>query len=202
MLSDIAFQEICDNYYLGQFDEFSIVIMKDSSWVNASKLCRDGGKQLKNWLRLDHSKELMRACWHQAHGFTHPVPVTHGDAAAHIRAAVCKYTATSNITDNDRLICGTYCHPDLVPSIAGWISPEFQLKVNRIINNFYVNEYKKKLEAVEQLLHLKQQEIQEAQQIVQDNQKITILTEDLIDKDTKRIAATEALTAKKHELRN
>ena len=76
-------------------------------------------------------------------------------------------------------------------------------QVNRIINNFYVNEYKQKLEAVEQLLHMKQRKIDEEQrQLDETNEKNTILTEDLIDTDTKRIVATEALTAKKQELRN
>src|SRR5271156_6697052 len=62
---------------------------------------------------------------------------------------VCKYIQTENKTDTDRLISGTYIHPDLVPSVAGWISPLFQLKANRVVNGYIMEEWKAKLDASE-----------------------------------------------------
>src|SRR5271156_1746973 len=66
-----------------------------------------------------------------------------------ISPGVCKYIETDMKTDKDKLISGTYLHPDLVPSIAGWISPEFQLKANRVVNRYIIDEWKTKLEATE-----------------------------------------------------
>src|SRR6266853_4484127 len=146
-ISDIAFKQVKDNFYLGAYADFNVILMKDCGYVNATKLCNDGGKRFRNWTRLDHTKDLIEALQNQitieASGFTHDStqcvarsPCLH--TSAHIRAEVYKYVQTENILDDDRLISGTYCHPLLIPSIAGWISPIFQLKVNRIIYNFLV----------------------------------------------------------------
>ena len=57
-------------------------------------------------------------------------------------------------------ISGTYCHPDLIPSIAGWISPEFQLKANRVVNGYIIAQYKTQLAAAKQELKDKQLELE------------------------------------------
>src|SRR5271156_2058621 len=54
-------------------------------------------------------------------------------------------------TDKDKPISGTNVHPDLVPSIAGWISPLFQVKANRVVNRYIISEWKTKLEASERV---------------------------------------------------
>src|SRR5271156_172900 len=66
-----------------------------------------------------------------------------------ISPGVWRYIETDMKTDRSKLISGTYIHPDLVPSIAGWISAEFQLKANRVVNRYVVDEWKAKLEATE-----------------------------------------------------
>ena len=42
----------------------------------------------------------------------------------------------------DWIKSGTYIHPDLVPSVAGWISADFQIKANRVVNAYIVRQYK------------------------------------------------------------
>jgi hypothetical protein len=57
----------------------------------------------------------------------------------------CNFIQTKNETDDDKLISGTYCHPDLIPHIACWISPDLALKVSKIVNAYITQEYKIKL---------------------------------------------------------
>jgi len=114
-LSDIAFKQIRENYWLGQYGDLTIVMRKDSGYVNATKLCKDGGKRFDNWLRLESGKELMAECRrHQALQNAQAENLTWKDAAPHIRGAVCIYVQTSNISEEDRLISGSYCHPLLL----------------------------------------------------------------------------------------
>ena len=49
-----------------------------------------------------------------------------------------------------KLIAGTYIHPDLVPSVAGWISPSFQIKANRVVNGYITLQFKAQLASATQ----------------------------------------------------
>ena len=60
-----------------------------------------------------------------------------------------KKVNTGNRTELDSIISGTYIHPDLVPSVAGWISPSFQIMANRVVNGYIAHEYKSKLGAMQ-----------------------------------------------------
>ena len=134
---------------------------------------------------------------------------------AHIRASSFKCMVKINVehqSSEGKLIYGTYIHPDLVASVAGWISPAFQLKVNRIINNFMVVEYKTKLSALQHQVAIKEEQISSLQEDLitstaasisfasfQDA-KISSLTEDLHDTSNKHLVAATALMSKKQEL--
>ena len=52
----------------------------------------------------------------------------------------------------DRLISGTYCHPDLIPHIACWVSVDFAMKVSKVVNGYITQEYKNKLGAMQSQL--------------------------------------------------
>jgi len=133
MLSDICFEQIQNNYWFGAYGAFKLVLMKDCGWVNATKLCNDGGKLFKNWIRLDNTKELIKAVQNE-NGY---------------QSEVIKYVQTENIQEKDRNISGTYCHPYLIPHLATWISAEFALKVSKIINTYMVREYQEKIAITE-----------------------------------------------------
>ena len=60
-LSEIAFEQISGNYWYGQYGDFKVIMMKDCGYVNATKLCTDGGKEFNKWARLEHSKLLTHA---------------------------------------------------------------------------------------------------------------------------------------------
>src|SRR5436190_13316626 len=57
----------------------------------------------------------------------------------------------SNLTETDRIISGTYCHPLLIPHIACWVSPIFALQVSKIVNYYMEEEWRTKLQALNSL---------------------------------------------------
>src|SRR5277367_6321560 len=155
MLSGICFKQIKDNFWLGQYEDFQVIMMEDCSYVNASKLCKDGGKRFDHWLENAASKRLIKALeeqlGHEAFDFT-PVEasLTEEDAASGLSGGVCKYIQTANITQEDKLISGTYIHALLIPHVACWISEVFALKVSEIVNKHMLSDNTRKLEEAEQ----------------------------------------------------
>ena len=96
MISEICYEQIQENYWFGCYGDFKVVMIKDNGWVNATKLCKDGGKKIKNWFANDGTKELMTTLnseilRQQASDNTQLVSNTWGDTAAGIPAAVSKY---------------------------------------------------------------------------------------------------------------
>ena len=117
MINEVAFEQIQGNYWYGAYEEFRVVMMKDSGYINATKMCKDNGKLYYHWARQKHIKQLIRFVGVKAkkeHGGVLPMP---------IRVAI---KATDN-SQTDKLISGVYIHPDLIGSLACWISPEYAL---------------------------------------------------------------------------
>ena len=70
----------------------------------------------------------------------------------------CIFLQTTNSSAEEKLISGTYCHPDLIPSIAGWISPIFQVMANRVVNGCIALQYKYHVDkANEEIAHIQVQ---------------------------------------------
>src|SRR5436190_18202728 len=142
MLGEVAFEQIQDNYWYGAYGEFRVVMMKSNGYINATKMCNDGGKRFFNWSDLKSSHQLIQAHEKQMVLDNTPLDLTNSDFALRdsktgitvLVSTPCVSIQTANKTPTEQLISGTYCHPDLIPSIAGWISPEFQLKANRVVN--------------------------------------------------------------------
>src|SRR3981189_1065548 len=61
----------------------------------------------------------------------------------------CIFVKTDNNTPTEQLKSGTYCHPDLIPHIACWVSVDFALKVSKVVNGYIAQEYKSKLCAMQ-----------------------------------------------------
>ena len=60
-ISDVCFAEIQDNYWYGAYGDFRVVMMKDSGYINATKLCTSGGKDYCDWAKNKSSKQLIQA---------------------------------------------------------------------------------------------------------------------------------------------
>src|SRR5277367_1540403 len=161
-LSAICFEHIKDDYWYGAYGEFRVVMMKTNGWVNASKMCKDGGKDMYYWTRLQSTKQLLAAYDRlKASENTTDIKTEDGNTCGDREPGIpghgsntLKIVVENNFSEAGRLIRGTYCPADLIPSIAGWISPEFQLKANRIINHYLTCEYKTKLALTEAKLEI------------------------------------------------
>jgi len=122
MLSDICYQQIRDDFWMAKYAELDVLIMKDCGWVNASKLCNDGGKRFRDWKRLEQSKRLIHALENElkhpsieasknTHGINSEKYLTCEDGVAQICATpsnTIKFVQDDNSAESGRLICGGY----------------------------------------------------------------------------------------------
>jgi KilA-N domain/Protein of unknown function (DUF3627) len=157
MTSELAFQQIKGNYWYAAYGEFKVVMDKSNGYINATRMCALAGKEFKPWKRNVLSQKLMHDLQNQIQGDmvlantqlsieNSDLPL--GEANGRIlplASFVCKKVFMDKSSEYGCIISGTYCHPDLIPHIACWVSPSFALKVSRIINGYSVNEYKAKL---------------------------------------------------------
>jgi KilA-N domain len=152
MLSQIIFEQIKDNFYYGAYGEFRVIVDKSNGYVNATKMCKSLDKKFKDWPRLKGSQVLIQTFLSEkvlSHTNSNS-DLTLEKTEAQICASVippCISINTGNKTDVEQLISGTYAHPLLIPSIAGWISPEFQIKANEVVNGYIVKQYKDIIES-------------------------------------------------------
>ncbi len=111
MSTELAYEQIKDNYWYAAYGPFRVIMDKNNGYINATEMCSSNGKEYKQWAALKSSRQLIRAA--RKMGSTPPT----------------KKVNPSNATDVELLIGGTYCHPDLIPSIACWISPKYAIEV-------------------------------------------------------------------------
>ena len=134
-LADIAYEQIEGKFWYGRYGQFRVVMMKDCGFINATKLCRDGGKDLRDWNANKNSKDLLQC-----------LATKLGDDGDSESIFVRKIIRTAQQTDVEKAVSGTYYNPLIIPHIACWISPDFAILVSDIVNYFLVGEYKKCLE--------------------------------------------------------
>jgi hypothetical protein len=213
MLGEITFEQIHENYWFGAYGEFRVVMDKSNGFVNATKLCSSGGKHFYNWSSNTSSKQLMQTLQNlidasngEVLDNAHDLSKTPVNASRQFYSGVCKYIETAGRTAADRIISGTYVHPDLVPSVAGWLSPMFQLKANKIVNMCLLEEWKTKLQASEQsalqlLQSLQQSQLDMADKIEQNNELETVIGEwcSVVDFKTEMIQVKEQAIEKLEE---
>ena len=165
MITGIAFEQIQDNYWYGAYGEFRVVMMKDSGYINATRLCSSGGKNYYDWTRLKSSHELIQSFQRMVasenmHGTMASALLDTKSQICGSASPPCKIVLTPNQSGNDKLIAGTYIHPDLVPSVAGWVCSEFQIKANRVVNAYLSMQYKQQIAKAQQELEAKQIELE------------------------------------------
>src|SRR3977135_1972039 len=163
MLSELVFEQIEGNFWYAAYGPFRVIMMKDTGYVNATKLCKSGGKDYKDWSRLKGSHELIHAIENEL-ALENTLPISNVQICT-MQKLACKQVQTRNRSDEGQQISGTYCHPDLIPHIACWISPDFALKVSKIVNGYITMEYKAHLAAAKQELHGKQLALEHATEL-------------------------------------
>lgn len=115
MNTTFAFEPINEKYSTAKYGDFTVIIDITNGYINATKLCAVGGKQMKNWIRNNGSKELIK----EFETVDNPTKIL--------------ITVTGGQNPEIR---GTYVHPDLIPHIASWVSTKFACKVSKIINKW------------------------------------------------------------------
>ncbi|ARE67452.1 SWPV2-ORF208 [Shearwaterpox virus] len=58
--SDLVTREIDQRFCYIKYDTFDLIMMKENGFINATKLCKLGGKELYNWRKLDGTKDLIK----------------------------------------------------------------------------------------------------------------------------------------------
>jgi hypothetical protein len=128
-ITTLAYEKINDQYSKAKYGEFNVIMDITTGYINSTKLCADGGKQLKNWTRNEGNKELIEY-FENSHRLKFE-PMT-------------KIVTGGQNTD----LRGTYAHPKLITHIASWVSPAFAWKVSEIVNNFLVREKEDEIRAL------------------------------------------------------
>ena len=120
-LSNIIYKDIDETYGYGQYGKFKVIMMKSNCYINVTKLCNDNEKQFKHWLEDQQWQDLIEV-----------VKKNSGDPPI------------IKIMTENKDTCGTYCHSDLMPFIASWISPSFSVGLSQIVNNHIEKEIDEK----------------------------------------------------------
>ncbi|UWX11393.1 CRPV-284 [Crowpox virus] len=58
--SNLVTREIDERFCYIKYDTFELIMMKENNYVNATKLCKLGGKDFHRWKRLEGTKELIK----------------------------------------------------------------------------------------------------------------------------------------------
>jgi len=122
-ITNLAYETINEKYSKAQYGEFNVIMDMTNGYINATKLCVDGGKHMKAWLRNDNNKELIKSF----------------EEIMKSSAQICAELLINNMAGSYDLR-GTYVHPLLIPHIASWVSPSFAYKVSKIVSEFLVRE--------------------------------------------------------------
>src|SRR5580704_12407442 len=191
-LNDVCFERIRDTFYYGMFGEFKLVVDKKTGCFNATKLCKDGGKEFRQWMRLEKSKRLIEY-----------YEISRGDPHGYFYEV-----AGGNNSEAFSKTTGQYVRKELILDIASWVSVEFYDKCNRIIVDFYVAEYKKKLDdnrvvikqkddKIDELMkHLKESDKRHANMILrleESNKRLGIKLDDVLVKNDELLEKNEAI---------
>ncbi|CCU55586.1 N1R/p28-like protein [Choristoneura biennis entomopoxvirus] len=185
-LIDICYEQIKDSFHYGLFGEFRLIIDKNTGYFNATKLCKDGGKLFYNWSSTIKSKELIEFI-----DKTPPQDSMRGYYNDNINIKYKNNVIYEVIFKNNdsvnEIISGSYVSKDLILAISIWISNEFYLKCNKIIEKYYIDEYTKEYKNNK---HKLQNKIKEIEKVVEDKNNVILLLENTtkeLDKSNKEL---------------
>ncbi len=121
-ITKLEYEKIDNVYSKAKYAGFDVIMNMESGYINATKLCADGGKKFFKWNENAGNKELINFFNDQYRSSEF------GGSTLVVKGG------------NLPLVTGTYVHPDLIPHIASWVSPAFAYKVSKIVNNFLIKE--------------------------------------------------------------
>jgi hypothetical protein len=114
-LNEIIFDHIDDRYAYGKYSDFTVIIMKENRYINATKLCKEYGKELYHWSENKCNKKLIEEVEKEIS--SPDIPGDENKAFILIKGG------------RNELVRGTYVHELLIPHIASWISLNKKSKI-------------------------------------------------------------------------
>lgn len=117
----ICYQHISSHYWYATYGHFSVVMHKESGYINVTRLCKIHKKSFKNWHANKHSRLLIN-------GLAEKLTITPEKMLVAIVGGSGKSKA---------VICGTYAHPILLPHIVSWIDSTFAAIVSIMVNTYF-----------------------------------------------------------------
>lgn len=124
-----------------------VIYSRADGMINATALCKAGGKKFNDWMRLESTKELIKAKVEdlnseQTGNFTSGIPALEMKSemskksklvipSLEIKPEMTKIIDIQNGGDYRKT--GSWIHPDLAGILATWISPKFAVKVGKWI---------------------------------------------------------------------
>lgn len=103
--------------------EFVIEARASDNFVNATQMCKAGGKQFKDWDRLDSTKNLVRILIKNLNN--------HHESNRHTRLLNDDLYSTVIDKKVGGNHSGSWIHPDLAVQLAQWVSAEVAIQVSR-----------------------------------------------------------------------
>lgn len=114
-VNDMCYKQIIDQYWYCLYGDFIIVVDKNTGTFNATKLCRDVGRKLDDWLKMKQSKKLVNYICKKNNSKVFQVETGEKDEIY------------------NEIICGTYLPIDCYLSLVTWLSPAFYDKILKIV---------------------------------------------------------------------
>lgn len=90
-----------------------LVSSRADGYINATQLCKAGGKQFNHWYSLDGTGELIRTLEEE---------ILNPDISG-----------IKIVETKSGRYGGSWIHPDLAIQLAQWISPKFAVRVSRCL---------------------------------------------------------------------
>ncbi|MFA5704609.1 MAG: KilA-N domain-containing protein [Advenella sp.] len=131
MSETIIFKHINDEFAIGSYLDFEVIIMKSNGYINVTRLCNDisvtikKDKRFRDWSRLQASQELIKAVEEEIN-----------------RSAQIPADPILSVINVENYLKGQYVHEYLIPHIASWASPKIAIQVSKIVNEYNINKIK------------------------------------------------------------
>lgn len=125
-MASMVLNDIDEKYAWARFGNVEVIMMKENGYINATKLCKLGGKNFRDWYR-GGNKNYVEFIENQLN-----------EASANLRYPIKSLILVKDGNNNE--IRGTYAHPKIIVSVASWISHEFNSMVSDIVLNFFAEQ--------------------------------------------------------------
>jgi len=121
-ISRICFEDINEQFSIGKYYDFPVIIAKKNGFINCTKLCQEFAKQsgstkvLKKWLQRKNTKKIIRS--------------------VSSRVGIDTENLIFFVKNGINKIRGSYTHNLLIIHIATWLSADFAVKISKWIEEW------------------------------------------------------------------